>query len=49
MAIVAVVVPLAWSLRESGSYRQGSLPYGSMATATVAAVWLAQRAFGLAV
>jgi len=49
MAIVAVVVPLAWSLRDSGFYRQGLLPYGSMATAAAAAVWLAQRAFGLAV
>lgn len=47
IAIVAVIAPLAWRARDSGLYQKGLLPYGSMATAAVAGLWLAQRAFGL--
>jgi hypothetical protein len=46
LCIVAVVLPLAWSLRGTRTYR-GAFAGGSLAIAGVAALWLVQRAFDL--
>ena len=46
LCIVAVVLPLAWSLRHTRSYR-GAFAAGSLAIAGVAGLWLVQRAFDL--
>jgi hypothetical protein len=46
LCIVAVVLPLAWSLRGTRSYR-GAFAAGSLAIAGVAGLWLVQRAFDL--
>jgi hypothetical protein len=46
LCIVAVVLPLAWSLRGTRSYR-GAFAGGSLAIAGVAGLWLVQRAFDL--
>ena len=47
LAIVVVVVPLAFALRGTAFYRRGVLAGGSLAIAALAAVWLADRS-GLA-
>ncbi len=46
LCIVAVVLPLAWSLRGTRTYR-GAFAGGSLAIAGVAGLWLVQRAFDL--
>jgi hypothetical protein len=46
LCIVAVVLPLAWSLRGTRTYR-GAFAGGSLAIAAVAGLWLVQRAFDL--
>ncbi|MEO5686034.1 MAG: HupE/UreJ family protein [Burkholderiaceae bacterium] len=46
LCIVAVVLPLAWSLRGTRTYR-GAFAGGSLAIATVAGLWFVQRAFDL--
>ena len=46
LCIVAAVLPLAWSLRGTRTYR-GAFASGSLAIAAVAALWLVQRAFDL--
>ena len=46
LCIVAVVLPLAWSLRGTRTYR-GAFAAGSLAIASVAGLWLVQRAFDL--
>ncbi len=46
LCIVAVVLPIAWSLRGTRTYR-GAFAGGSLAIATVAGLWLVQRAFDL--
>jgi hypothetical protein len=46
LCIVAVVLPLAWSLRGTRTYR-GAFAAGSLAIAGVAGLWLVQRAFDL--
>ena len=46
LCIVALVLPLAWSLRGTRSYR-GAFAAGSLAIAAVAGLWLVQRAFDL--
>jgi hypothetical protein len=46
LCIVAAVLPLAWSLRHTRSYR-GAFAAGSFAIAGVAGLWLVQRAFDL--
>ena len=46
LCIVAVVLPIAWSLRETRTYR-GAFAAGSLAIAGVAGLWLVQRAFDL--
>lgn len=46
LAIVALVLPLAWALRGTRTYR-GAFAGGSAAIASVAAVWWIQRAFDL--
>ena len=43
---MAVVLPLAWSLRGTRTYR-GAFAGGSLAIAGVAGLWLVQRAFDL--
>ncbi len=46
LCIVAVVLPLAWSLRHTRTYR-GAFAAGSLAIAAVAGLWFVQRAFDL--
>jgi len=46
LCIVGLVLPLAWSLRSTRSYR-GAFAGGSLAIAGIAALWLAQRTFDL--
>ena len=46
LCIVAVVLPIAWSLRGTRGYR-GAFAGGSLAIAAVAGLWLVQRAFDL--
>ena len=47
LAIVAVFVPIAFSLRRSWIYRRMIMIGGSTAIALVAAVWLVERSFDL--
>jgi hypothetical protein len=47
LAVVAVVVPLAFLARGTAFYRRGVLRGGSVAVAVVAVVWFAERAFDL--
>ena len=46
LCIVAVVLPIAWSLRGTRTYRS-TFAAGSLAIAGVAGLWLVQRAFDL--
>ena len=46
LCIVALVLPIAWSLRGTRTYR-GAFAGGSLAIAAVAGLWLVQRAFDL--
>ena len=46
LCIVAVVLPIAWALRDTRTYR-GAFAGGSLAIAGVAGLWLVQRAFDL--
>ena len=48
LAIVALFLPLAYSLRRSKLYRRTVMLGGSVVIALIAAVWLVERAFGLA-
>ena len=47
LCVVALVLPVAWSLRRTRAYR-GAFAGGSLAIAGVAGLWLVQRAFDLA-
>ena len=47
LAIVAVFLPVAFWLRNSGFYRFGVLKFGSLLIALLACFWLVQRVFGL--
>lgn len=47
LAIVAVVLPLAFALRATRAYRRVLLPAGSLAIALVAVIWLGERAFDI--
>jgi hypothetical protein len=47
LAIVAVFLPVAFWLRNTGFYRQGVFVGGSLLTLLIALVWLAERAFDL--
>jgi hypothetical protein len=47
LAIVAVFLPLAFSLRATGFYRVGVLKFGSLLVALLASWWLVQRLFNL--
>ena len=47
LAIVALFLPLAYSLRRSQLYRRTVMLGGSVVIALIAAVWLVERAFGL--
>ena len=47
LAIVAVFLPLAFWLRNTGLYRQGVFVGGSLLTLLIALVWLAERALDL--
>jgi hypothetical protein len=47
LAIVAVFLPLAFSLRSTGFYRLGVLKAGSVLVAVLAGWWFVQRAFDL--
>lgn len=44
LAVVVAVMPLAYSLRASALYRRTLMPWGSAAIASLALVWLVQRA-----
>lgn len=46
LAIVAVAVPLAFTLRDTPLYRRGVVTWGSWLLAGVATAWLAERALG---
>ena len=46
LCIVAVVLPVAWSMRGTRGYR-GAFAGGSLVIATVAGLWFVQRAFDL--
>ena len=45
LAVVVALMPLAYLMRASLFYRRGLLPWGSAAIASLALVWLVQRAF----
>jgi hypothetical protein len=47
LAIVALFLPLAYSLRRSTLYRRAVMLGGSLLIALIAAVWFVERAFGL--
>jgi HupE / UreJ protein len=47
LAIVAVVVPIAFAQRRSVYYRRGVLLAGSWLIAAIAAIWLIERLFDL--
>ena len=47
LAIVAVFLPIAYALRHTLFYRKAVLFAGSLLIALLAAVWFAERAFGL--
>jgi len=48
LAIVAAFLPLAYALRRTGLYRHLLLTGGSLLIALLAGIWLAERAFDLA-
>ena len=48
LAIVAVFLPIAYTLRNTRFYRRALLIGGSLVVAALAAVWLVERAFTLA-
>jgi hypothetical protein len=45
LLIVALFLPLAYSVRASGFYRRTVMIGGSLAIAGIAGVWLAERLF----
>lgn len=45
MAVVAVFLPLAWSMRRQWIYRRGVLAGGSWLVIAIASVWLVERIF----
>lgn len=47
IAIVALFVPIAFALRETGFYRRAALGIGSASVAALAIGWLARRGLGL--
>jgi HupE / UreJ protein len=47
LALVALFVPVAFLLRRSAGYRRLGLQAGSLVIASLAAVWLVERAFNL--
>lgn len=47
LLVVALVLPLAWALRDTRVYRGPVLRGGSVAIAALAAVWLAERALDM--
>ena len=46
LAVVLVVMPVAYALRETLFYRRAVLPWGSVLIAGLASVWFVQRALG---
>ncbi|MGV3754997.1 MAG: HupE/UreJ family protein [Verrucomicrobiota bacterium] len=49
LAIVAVFLPVAFSLRQSKAYQKGALVAGSAIIALLALVWLIERAFDISI
>jgi hypothetical protein len=47
LAIVLVFLPLAYALRRTGVYRRALMTGGSLLIATLAGVWLVERAFNV--
>jgi hypothetical protein len=45
LAVVAVFLPLAWSVRRQWIYRRGVLTGGSLLVIAIASVWLVERVF----
>ncbi len=45
LAVVLAIMPLVYVMRASLFYRRALLPWGSAAVASLALVWLVQRAF----
>ena len=48
LAIVAVFLPIAYRLRDTGLYRRAILVGGSLVVAALAAIWLVERVFDVA-
>jgi len=48
LAIVAVFLPIAYALRDTRFYRHAILTGGSVLVAVLAALWLVERAFNVA-
>jgi hypothetical protein len=44
LAVVLTVMPILYGIRAGAFYRRGIMPWGSAAIASIAAVWLVQRA-----
>ncbi len=47
LAMVLLIMPLAYAMRQAAIYERLVLPVGSAGVAALAGVWLVQRAFGL--
>lgn len=47
LAIVAVLLPLAYAARRTAGYRQGAIGIGSVAIAVLAVAWLAERSLNV--
>jgi hypothetical protein len=45
LAVVLAVMPVVYALRQGSFYRRAIMPWGSAAIASLALVWLLQRAF----
>ena len=45
LSIVALFLPLAFSLRGSSFYKRFTFTFGSLAVAAIAGIWLAERIF----
>ncbi len=47
IAVVGLVMPVAWRARNTRFYGKVLMPFGSMAIVLIATVWLIQRALGI--
>jgi hypothetical protein len=47
IAVVGLIMPVAWRARNTRFYGKVLMPFGSMAIMLIATVWLIQRALGI--